>query len=136
MIRITLLALILLIPTLSAVAQQKHFPPGGLEWESKRPSEVGLNNALIDEAVKMAQDNENSVEVDLRLAILRSFGREPYHGLAGPTRHRGGPAGMVIKDGYVIAQWGDIHRARVASTTGATENCASRAPSINITTCA
>lgn len=111
MIRITLLTFILLISSLSAVAQQKYFPPSGLEWESKRPSELGMSNSLIDEAVKMAQDNENSVEVDLRLAILRSFGREPYHGLAGPTRHRGGPAGMVIKDGYVIAQWGEIHRA-------------------------
>jgi len=30
--------------------------------------------------------------------------------LVGPTKDRGGQAGMILKDGYIIAEWGDINR--------------------------
>ena len=48
--------------------------------------------------------------VDMRINILESFKREPYIKIVGPTKHRGGPAGMIIKDGYIVAQWGDVKR--------------------------
>jgi hypothetical protein len=25
-------------------------------------------------------------------------------------KERGGPAGVILKNGYIVAQWGDIHR--------------------------
>jgi len=46
----------------------------------------------------------------LRIATLESFAREPYHELEGPTKKRGGPAGVIIRNGYVVAQWGDLDR--------------------------
>ena len=79
-------------------------------WESKTPKEVGMDAAQIEEAIAFAKDNEYSGEKDLRLAILKSFSREPGHKLQGPTKERGGPAGMILKNGYVIASWGDTKR--------------------------
>jgi CubicO group peptidase (beta-lactamase class C family) len=60
--------------------------------------------------VTFAKANEYSGSIDLRIAILESFGREPFIEIVGPTKKRGGPAGLILKDGYIIAEWGDIHR--------------------------
>lgn len=100
--------LIINLPT--AIAQELYFPEFGHEWEQKSPGELGFTPSLLDEAVTFAQENENSVERDLRIAILKAFSREPYHEIQGPTRERGGPAGMIIKDGYIAASWGDLNR--------------------------
>ncbi len=100
--------LIINIPT--ALAQELYFPEFGAEWEQRSAEDVGFNSDLLNEAISFAMENENSVERDLRLAILQAFSREPNHKLRGPTRERGGPAGMIIKDGYLIASWGDLER--------------------------
>lgn len=84
--------------------------PSKSSWETKLAAAVGLEQSAIDDAVSFAMENEYSGQKDLRLAILQSFSREPYHELQGPTKDRGGPAGMIIKDGYVIASWGDTKR--------------------------
>lgn len=88
---------------------QTYFPDRGT-WESKAPNEVGMNTNAVQDAVSFAESNEYSGSVDLRIATYEAFRREPYHQLTGPTKKRGGPAGMIIKDGYVVAQWGDINR--------------------------
>lgn len=84
--------------------------PSKSSWETKSASAVDLDQSAIDDAVSFAMENEYSGQKDLRLAILQGFSREPYHELQGPTKDRGGPAGMIIKDGYVIATWGDTKR--------------------------
>lgn len=91
------------------MSQSLYYPPAN-EWEEVSPDEVGLNARQIDAAVQFAIENENSVERDLKIAILKGFSHEPYHQLAGPVRERGGAAGMIIKDGYIAAKWGDIDR--------------------------
>ncbi|WP_421869363.1 serine hydrolase domain-containing protein [Marinoscillum sp.] len=80
------------------------------EWERKSPSTFKINESKIQEAVAFAKANEYQGEKDIRLAILKGFSREPNHELLGPTKKRGGPAGMIIKNGYVIAEWGDLSR--------------------------
>jgi CubicO group peptidase (beta-lactamase class C family) len=69
-----------------------------------------MDASILEEAVDFAKANEYSGSHDLRVAIHSSFGFEPYDEIVGPTRQRGGPAGMILKDGYIVAQWGDINR--------------------------
>ncbi|WP_332607930.1 serine hydrolase, partial [Klebsiella pneumoniae] len=40
----------------------------------------------------------------------KGFAHEPYHKILGPTKKRGGPAGLILKNGYQITSWGDIKR--------------------------
>ncbi|TVQ64867.1 MAG: class C beta-lactamase-related serine hydrolase, partial [Balneolaceae bacterium] len=101
-----LLSVLLFLP-LQLRAQ--YLPPPG-EWEEREPAELGLDAPALEAAVRFAQEHENSVNRDLRIAILEAFSREPYHELAGPVRERGGPAGMIIKEGYIAASWGDLER--------------------------
>ena len=79
-------------------------------WTREKPSNVGLDGARLKAAVDFAIKNEYSGAKDLRRAILKSFEREPYHEILGPTKQRGGPSGVIIKEGYIVAEWGDIER--------------------------
>lgn len=87
---------------------QQYYPDN--DWERKDAKSVGVNKKKLDEAVDYAEQNEYSGARDLRIAILKSFAIEPYHKIAGPVKERGGPAGLIIKDGYIIAEWGDTER--------------------------
>ena len=40
----------------------------------------------------------------------QTFGREPFGDAIGPMKDRGAPTGVIIKNGYVIAAWGEPHR--------------------------
>lgn len=94
---------------LTALAQTSYFPEKN-QWEEKQPTAFGINPEKLNAAIEFAKESEYSEAKDLRQAILKGFEREPFHKIAGPTKKRGGPAGMVIKNGYVIASWGDIDR--------------------------
>ncbi|WP_109300196.1 serine hydrolase [Aquimarina sp. AU474] len=90
-------------------AQQNYFPDRQ-NWEEKTPTEFNINSQKIDQAIQFAEEHEYSGAKDLRQAIVKGFEREPYHKILGPTKKRGGPAGLIIKNGYIIAKWGDINR--------------------------
>lgn len=96
--------------SLSGYCQTKYFPERESSWVEKDPAAVKMSTSKINEAIDFALNNEYSGERDLRLAIIRSFAREPFHEIVGPTRERGGPAGLIIKDGYIVAKWGDLER--------------------------
>ncbi|MDG1571418.1 serine hydrolase [Robiginitalea sp. M366] len=87
-----------------------YYPPHGAEWESRAPRAVGINASRLSEAVAFAEAHEYSGPRDLRRAILEGFQREPFHEILGPVKKRGGPAGMILKNGYMVASWGDIRR--------------------------
>jgi len=93
-----------------SVAQEKYFPQKGGTWADKSPDAFNISNDKIQEAVDFAKSNEYAGSRDLRIAILKSFAHEPYHEIVGPTKKRGGPAGMILKNGYLIAGWGDTKR--------------------------
>ena len=103
-----LLLLFLSVYAMAVTAQQLYFPDTA--WQIKKPAELKMNKALLDSAVAMALNSENKVERDLRIANMKSYAREPGYKILGPMKLRGGPAGLVIKNGYIAAQWGDINR--------------------------
>lgn len=79
-------------------------------WALKPASEVGMEQVRLDSAVALAIGSENKVERDLRIANLKAYAREPNYNILGPMKERGAPAGLIIKNGYIVAQWGDIER--------------------------
>jgi CubicO group peptidase (beta-lactamase class C family) len=87
-----------------------YFPERNASWQEKSTQEVKLNSANLQKAVAFAEENEYSGSRDLRIAILKGFEREPFHQILGPTKKRGGPAGLILKNGYLMAKWGDIKR--------------------------
>ncbi len=89
---------------------QNYFPPPNAAWQEKRPTDVGLDEVKLKQAIAFAKSNEYEGSRDLRIAILKGFEKEPFHQVLGPTKKRGGPAGLILKNGYVVAKWGDTKR--------------------------
>ena len=104
------LTIIFLFLINSIQAQINYFPERHTIWEEKSPSDFGVNEIQIQAAVDFAKTNEYSGSRDLRIAILEGFARGPFHQILGPTKKREGPAGLILKDGFVIAKWGDTKR--------------------------
>ncbi len=104
--------LLLLFSVFSALSysQDMYFPERGAQWEQVNPEQVNLDPEVIEQVIAFAKANEYSGSKDLRVAILEGFKREPYHQILGPTKKRGGPAGMILKDGKIVAKWGDTQR--------------------------
>ena len=69
-----------------------------------------MDNARLREAIDFAINNEATAPRDLKLNHYRSFGREPFGDAIGPIKARGDQTGIIIKNGYVIAEWGDPWR--------------------------
>jgi len=92
--------------SLNISAQDIYFPEHGA-WQEKDAASYNLN---FTEAIEFAEANEYSESKDLRQAILKGFQHEPYHKILGPTKRRGGPAGMILKNGFLVAKWGDTKR--------------------------
>jgi CubicO group peptidase (beta-lactamase class C family) len=101
--------LISLFTILSLHGQVTYFPDAG-SWQERSPEEADIDRMKLQQAIEFAQTTEYQGSKDLRIAILEGFKREPYHQILGPTKKRGGAAGMIIKDGYLVASWGDTKR--------------------------
>ena len=103
------LSIILIIFFLYANSQDSYFP-GKNNWDVKSPSEFNYDSKKIQKAIDFVIDNQNKGDKDLRIEILKGFSTEPYHSIKGPTKKRGESNGLIIKDGYIIASWGDTKR--------------------------
>jgi len=89
-------------------SQQLYFPDS--TWQTKKPAELKMNAQLLDSAVSFAVHNETKTDYDLRIANMKAYANEPNYRIAGPMRERGKPAGIILKNGYIVAQWGDVKR--------------------------
>lgn len=91
-----------------AVAQTVYYPDS--QWQVRKPGEVGMKAGLVDSAIQFAIRNETRTDYDLRVANLKAYEREPGYQILGPMQPRGKPAGLIIKNGYIVGQWGDVNR--------------------------
>jgi len=99
------------VKTAATPAQPAPYFPDRFVWTQKDPGDVGMDPAKLDEAVKYSIANENPGPKDLVLDLALTFGaREPFDTLIGPARERGAANGIVIRRGYVVAEWGDTRR--------------------------
>ena len=90
-------------------AQQSAYFPTRDHWEQRAPAEVGMNAERLEQAVAWAISHETTVPRDQEWSQTRSFNRnEPFgHGI-GEFRVRGPASGLIVRQGYVVAQWGDL----------------------------
>ncbi len=102
--------LVVLMVNNPLAAQKMYFPERNETWKTAEKGQFKYDADQLSKAVDYANANEYSGSRDLRIAILDGFKQEPFHQILGPTKKRGGPAGMIMKNGYVLASWGDTKR--------------------------
>jgi CubicO group peptidase (beta-lactamase class C family) len=98
-----------------AVAQSAYFPER-FDWQHKKPEDVGMNGALVNEAVQLAVAADTPGPHDMALFLHNSFGKEPYSTLVGPIKDRGPASGLIARHGYIVAEWGDPKRADITNS--------------------
>ena len=104
----------LILISTSVVAQKKTttsvYYPEGSQWLTKAPAEVSMNASKLEAAVTFAKEKESVTPKNLETAHYQTFGREPFGDAIGPFAERGSATGMVIRNGYIVAEWGDPQR--------------------------
>ncbi len=87
-----------------------YVPPPGDAWERRDPAEMGLDPARLQEAVDYTLAHETSLSRDAGVWLRERFRGIPHQEIVGPTKPRGRVNGIVLKDGYIVAEWGDTKR--------------------------
>jgi CubicO group peptidase (beta-lactamase class C family) len=90
--------------------------PERFDWQHKKPEEVGMNAALVNEAVQLAIANDTPGPHDMSQFLTNSFGKEPFFSLIGPVKDRGPASGLITHHGYIVAEWGDPNRADITNS--------------------
>lgn len=111
--------LLVLFVSFTASAQKEYFPAAGA-WERRSPEQSGFDPAVLKDAIDAAIAAESKMPRDLEEAHFRTFGREPYGEPLGPFKERGAPTGIVVRNGYIVAEWGEP--SRVDMTFSATKS--------------
>ncbi len=109
--RIPCTALALLLATSLAWSQPEYYPDRN-EWQTLPADELGFDPQALENAVEWAREQAQVEPSDLYGVIYNAFApNEPDFRILGPVRDRAGDSGMIIRNGYIAAQWGDVDRA-------------------------
>lgn len=86
-------------------AQTHYYPPAG-SWPKKAPGEVGMDAAKLDAAIAFAKTKETIWPKDF------STQEKIFGTLLGPIpKDRAGTNGLIIRQGYIVGEFGETHRA-------------------------
>jgi len=92
-----------------SAADAAYVPPPGA-WERRAPESVGIDPDGLRDAVEYTRAHETSLSEEPGPWLRERFRGIPHQEIVGPTRARGGVNGIVLKDGYLVAEWGDTRR--------------------------
>ena len=93
-----------------AFGQDRYFPERR-NWTIRDPGELGMNAVKLQEAVDFAIGKESKANKDLALNHeLSNFAREPFGRRVGPTTVQAALNGLVVRNGYIVAEWGETHK--------------------------
>jgi CubicO group peptidase (beta-lactamase class C family) len=100
-------------------ASEHYFPGPDSEWERRDAADLGMDAAALAEAVAFAEANETRWPLDVSRMVGRGE-KPPHNEILGPTKERGPTSGLVLRQGHIVAQWGDP--ARIDMTFSATKS--------------
>lgn len=91
-------------------ATTSYFPGPGDAWESRAPEEMGFDATRLQEAVDYAVEHESDFGPDLESAMAERLAGDSLGEILGPMKARGPANGLILRGGYIVAEWGDTDR--------------------------
>ncbi len=95
---------------LRTTAVAPYVPPRGDAWATMRPAEAGMDSTKLAAAIAFAQASEIGWLTDMAAQVRQNTAREPYPEVLGETLDRGGQNGVILRHGYIVAEWGDTRK--------------------------
>lgn len=88
-----------------------YWPPKS-DWARCPAESKNLDPSAVEAAKQFAVDNESEMNRDIHQALVDGHFSEPppINEIVGPTRPREEPAGVIIRDGEIVSEWGDVDR--------------------------
>lgn len=121
MCRAFAVATILFVLAAHAWSAEAYFPPYGDDnWERRPSAAVGMSARKLATAVEFARTHESTQPRDQALTNALAFSREPYNEILGVATVRGPATGLILRHGYIVAEWGEP--ARVDMTHSVTKS--------------
>ena len=88
------------------------YVPAPHHWQTRSPADAGFDPDRLAEAITTIRATAVVTPSDMHQVLLDHYRtREPNYRVLGPTRDRVGDAGIVLRGGYKVAEWGDVTRA-------------------------
>ncbi len=87
-----------------------YYPGQGNDWKHLKPEEAGFDPVKLKAAIEYGISVETKNPRDMEVNHYRTFGKEPFGDGIGPFKPRGDATGIILKGGYIIAEWGDPWR--------------------------
>ena len=99
--------------TLEGKAASAYYPGPDHAWERKQPEEVGIDPYLLQGAIAFANDPAHAgypPDLGAHLAAIHGAKRHDDGVILGPTKAHGPVTGVVLRHGYLAAEWGEPER--------------------------
>ncbi len=107
--RLFTIAMFLASLAVSPYAQSNYIPPAD-GWAKRTPEQAKFDTAKLKEAIDFAIASESRGPRSQELGQTQTFGMAPFGEIIGPTKDRGEPTGVIIRNGYLVAEWGEPSR--------------------------
>jgi CubicO group peptidase (beta-lactamase class C family) len=121
---ISLHRFVLMFGLLAATSVQADcIPSPGNSWATHAPEQEGLDPAKLKAAIDFAIASETKFPPhlakvadvrDMRIVIPLDFAEEPFSDPIGPLKPRGATNGIILRHGYIVAEWGDTRAVDMA----------------------
>ena len=106
-----------LVPVGGAVAAD-YLPPKGDSWATHTPQQEKLDPAKLKAAIDFAVSAEMTYPPalakvadirDLRVSVPLKYAHEAFNTPIGPLKPHAPANGIIIRHGYIVAEWGQTH---------------------------
>src|SRR5271169_6999001 len=86
--------------------------PHPASWATATAAEAEVDTEAVAAAARHAAERETPWARDLAVMVTSDFQESPpWNETLGPVRPRGGPNGLLLRGGDIVAEWGDTNRA-------------------------
>jgi CubicO group peptidase (beta-lactamase class C family) len=90
-----------------------YYPGLDATWERKSPEAVGIDPYLLREAIAFSEEPRHAgypSDLATHLATIHGGRRQDDGVILGPTKARGAITGVLLRHGYLVAEWGEPDR--------------------------
>ena len=111
-----MIASALCVLLLSSAQAADYVPPKGDAWTRHTPAQEDIDPAKLKAAIAFAVAHETKFPPelakvadvrDMRIKIPLDFAHEPFSDPIGPLKPRAPINGLIVRHGYIVAEWGD-----------------------------